>query len=302
MHGKRLQKATFAGGCFWCMQGPFDHLEGVKSTTVGYTGGNTERPSYEEVSSGKTGHAEAVEILFDPEKVSYRELLEVFWRNIDPTSINRQFADKGNQYRTAIFYHDENQKNAAEETKRELEISGKFDKPIATEITPASDFYPAENYHQEYYLKNPFRYEIYHQGSGRADFIKEIWGKTEKPGEIMEELRKKHCLPREGKVNALKETDENRLREGIINWEIVREGEHKLRKTIKTETFRNTVNLLNKIADIAEEENHHPDLHLYYNKLNIELYTHKAGGLTENDFIMAAKIDELQEKLGFSLK
>ena len=173
---KRNQEiATFAGGCFWCMQGPFDHLEGVISTTAGYTGGKTDNPTYEEVCSGKTGHAEAIQVVFNPEKVSYNELLEVFWRNVDPTQLNQQFADKGSQYRTAIFYHNDVQKREAEESKKKLAQSGTFDKPIVTEISPASKFFPAEEYHQSYYLKNPFRYELYKQGSGRAGFIERVW-------------------------------------------------------------------------------------------------------------------------------
>lgn len=171
---KETRKATFAGGCFWCMQGPFDFLEGVISTKAGYTGGNRENPTYEEVSTGVTGHAEAVEVTYDPQKISYEELLEVFWRNIDPTTKNQQFADRGSQYRTAIFYHNEKQKELAEKSKFELERSGKFDKPIVTEILPATNFYPAEDYHQDYYKKNPFRYEMYKQGSGRSSFIERM--------------------------------------------------------------------------------------------------------------------------------
>ncbi|NLG18774.1 MAG: peptide-methionine (S)-S-oxide reductase MsrA [Fibrobacter sp.] len=171
----KTEKATFAGGCFWCMQGPFDATEGVISTDVGYTGGTKENPSYEEVSTGKTGHAEAIEIIFDPEKVSYKELIEIFWQNIDPTTQNQQFADKGTQYRTAIFYHDQKQKELAEKSKIELQKSGMFDKPIVTEIVPASKFYSAEEYHQEYYLKNPEHYQRYKVGSGRSAFIERMW-------------------------------------------------------------------------------------------------------------------------------
>lgn len=170
-----LQKATFAGGCFWCMQGPFDFLDGVISSKAGYTGGNKENPTYDEVSSGTTGHTEAVEVTFDPQRVTYKELLEVFWRNVDPTTKDQQFADRGSQYRTAIFYHNNEQKQQAEQSKTELEKSGLFDKPIVTEILPVTTFYPAEEYHQDYYKKNPFRYEMYKQGSGRASFIERTW-------------------------------------------------------------------------------------------------------------------------------
>ncbi|MCF6149407.1 MAG: peptide-methionine (S)-S-oxide reductase MsrA [Candidatus Kuenenia sp.] len=180
MNHNKYEKAIFAGGCFWCMQHPFDQLGGVVSTTVGYTGGNVENPTYEEVCSGKTGHAEAIEILYNPSRISYSELLEVFWRNIDPTAVNRQFADVGSQYRTAIFYHTEEQKKLAEASKKELEKSGKFNRPIVTEIVPSSAFYKAEEYHQKYYEKNPARYNRYKYGSGREPYLKETWGKDSK--------------------------------------------------------------------------------------------------------------------------
>ena len=180
MENPNIQKATFAGGCFWCMQPPYDDLPGVISTTVGYTGGHVEDPTYEEVSTGETGHAEAVQILFDSTKTSYWELLQVFWRNIDPTNPYGQFADVGSQYRTAIFYHNEEQKRLAEKSRRELEESGKFKKPIVTQILPATKFYPAEAYHQEYYKKHPLRYNNYKVGSGRAGFLIKVWGKKKK--------------------------------------------------------------------------------------------------------------------------
>lgn len=158
--GKGLKKATFAGGCFWCMEAPFDSLEGVVQVTVGYTGGQTKNPTYEQVSAGGTGHAEAVEIVYDPARVAYEALLEIFWRNIDPTTLNRQFCDAGTQYRTAIFYHDEKQRLLAERSKEALEKSARLPGRIVTEITPASTFYAAEEYHQHYYKKNPLRYNI----------------------------------------------------------------------------------------------------------------------------------------------
>ena len=173
---EKFEKATFAGGCFWCMQPPFDKTEGVVSTTVGYTGGTTPNPTYEEVYAGETGHAESIEVVYDPSKVSYETLLEVFWRNINPTTPNRQFADVGSQYRAAIFYHGAEQKKLAVASKEKLEQSGKFDKPIATEIVPASSFYPAEAYHQKYYQKSPLRYKFYRFGSGRDQYLKEVWG------------------------------------------------------------------------------------------------------------------------------
>ena len=169
-------KATFAGGCFWCMQPPFDKLDGVISTTVGYTGGPEKNPTYKEVAYGKTGHAEGIEIVYDPTKISYTQLLNVFWRNIDPTTRDGQFVDRGRQYRTAIFYHNDDQHRLAKATKEELEKSGRFDKPIVTEITPASGFYPAEEYHQKYYIKKPVDYKRYRRGSGRDEFLERIWG------------------------------------------------------------------------------------------------------------------------------
>jgi peptide-methionine (S)-S-oxide reductase len=170
--------ATFAGGCFWCMEPPFDKTKGVLSTISGYTGGTKKKPSYEEVSAGRTGHAEAVQIVYDPRKITYEQLLEVFWQNIDPTTPNRQFCDVGSQYRSAIFYHDETQKRLAEESKVRLEKSGRFKQPIVTEIQPLREFYPAEEYHQDFYLKNPDRYFTYRVGCGRDRRLKELWGSS----------------------------------------------------------------------------------------------------------------------------
>jgi peptide-methionine (S)-S-oxide reductase len=172
--GRHLAKATFAGGCFWCMEGPFDKLEGVVSTTSGYTGGQKKNPTYEEVSAGGTGHAESVEIVYDPAKVSYEKLLDVYWHNIDPLTKDRQFCDAGTQYRSAIFYHDETQKRLAEASR--AEVQKRFKQPIATQIVPASAFYPAEEYHQDYYKKNPIRYKFYRTGCGRDRRLEELWG------------------------------------------------------------------------------------------------------------------------------
>jgi len=170
------ETATFAGGCFWCMEHPFDELDGVLSTTSGYTGGHKDHPSYEEVSSGSTGHAEAIQIVFDPARISYTQLLDVYWRNSDPTTPNRQFCDIGTQYRPAIFYHSEAQKQAAEASKRALMQHASFGKLIVTEITVASRFWPAEEYHQNYYLKNPIRYKFYRYNCGRDQRLKQLWG------------------------------------------------------------------------------------------------------------------------------
>jgi len=173
---KNVEVATFAGGCFWCMEKPFDELEGVISTTSGYTGGHTVDPTYEEVSSGRTGHAEAVQVTFDPDKISYAQLLEVFWRNIDPTTKNRQFCDSGSQYRSAIFYHDEIQRAIAERSLEELEASKPFPEPIVTEIVEFEAFYPAEDYHQNYYQTHPIKYKYYRWNCGRDQRLEQLWG------------------------------------------------------------------------------------------------------------------------------
>jgi peptide methionine sulfoxide reductase msrA/msrB len=174
-----LEKATFAGGCFWCMEPPFEKLDGVVEVTSGYAGGEAENPTYEQVSSGKTGHVEAVQILFDANKISYQELLEVFWKNIDPTDGGGQFVDRGSQYRTAIFYHNQAQKRLAEASKERLSRSGRFDRPIVTEIHPFSNFYPAENYHQDYYRTYSSNYRFYKQHSGRDRFLENTWEDNE---------------------------------------------------------------------------------------------------------------------------
>jgi peptide-methionine (S)-S-oxide reductase len=173
-----LAKATFAGGCFWCMEPPFEALEGVVSVTAGYTGGTKANPTYEEVSAGGTGHAESVEIVYAPAKVSYEKLLDVFWHNIDPTTADAQFCDHGRQYRTAIFYHDEMQKRLAEKSKQSLEESKTLPGPIVTEIVPAGTFYPAEEYHQDYAKKNPIRYRYYRYACGRDARLRELWGEA----------------------------------------------------------------------------------------------------------------------------
>jgi peptide-methionine (S)-S-oxide reductase len=174
----KQEVATFAGGCFWCMEAPFDKLPGVISVTVGYTGGHVKNPTYEQVSAGGTGHAESVQIVYDPGKISYEKLLDIFWHNIDPTVKDRQFCDIGSQYRSAIFYHNEEQKVLAQKSKEALEKSKPFKGPIVTEITPASEFYPAEEYHQHYYKKNPIRYKYYRYGCGRDQRLEQLWGKA----------------------------------------------------------------------------------------------------------------------------
>ena len=174
--GKANAVATFAGGCFWCMEPPFEKLEGVAEVISGYTGGRIKDPTYAQVSSGMTKHLEAVQIRYDRTKITYEDLLEVFWRQIDPTDDGGQFADRGLQYRTAIFYHNDDQRDLALESRDALENSGKFDAPIATEIRKAGPFYAAEEYHQDYYEKNSGHYKLYRRGSGREGFIEQTWG------------------------------------------------------------------------------------------------------------------------------
>ncbi|NVN99492.1 MAG: peptide-methionine (S)-S-oxide reductase MsrA [Geobacteraceae bacterium] len=171
-----LETAIFAGGCFWCMEQPFDQLPGVLSVTPGYSGGQKKNPTYKEVSAGGTGHAESVQIVYDPAKISYDKLLAVFWHNIDPTATDRQFCDSGDQYRSAIFYTSEAQHRTALQSKGALEKNKPFREPIVTEITAAGLFYPAEEYHQHYYKKNPIRYKYYRNGCGRDNRLKELWG------------------------------------------------------------------------------------------------------------------------------
>jgi peptide-methionine (S)-S-oxide reductase len=170
--------ATFAGGCFWCVESDFDKVTGVISTTSGYTGGKVANPSYGQVSAGGTGHAEAVEIAYDPAKVSFEKLLDHFWRNHDPLAKNAQFCDHGNQYRAAIFYHDDEQRRLAEASKQAAQA--RFKQPIQTEITAAGPFYKAEDYHQDYYMKNPVRYKVYRYNCGRDQRLEELWGKADK--------------------------------------------------------------------------------------------------------------------------
>jgi peptide methionine sulfoxide reductase msrA/msrB len=195
------EKATFAGGCFWCIEHPFEKLEGVSAVISGYIGGRKKNPTYEEVSAGATFHFESVQITYAPSKISYLELLDVFWKQIDPTDPGGQFVDRGLQYRTAIFYHNEEQKNLAEESKDQLDKSGRFDEEIVTEIIKADLFYEAEEYHQDFYKKSPREYKAYRRGSGRDKFLERIWGKkmeTEHSSKYQifkkptnEELRKK---------------------------------------------------------------------------------------------------------------
>lgn len=170
-------KAYFAGGCFWCMEEVFEKVDGVLSATSGYMGGTVSNPTYEEVSAGRTGHAESVEVVYDPAKVSYQKLLDAFWRNVDPITPNAQFCDHGNQYRSAIFFQTDEEKRASDSSKQTIEQSKRFKEPIVTQIVMASKFYPAEEYHQDFYKKNPIRYKFYKYNCGRAQRLEELWGK-----------------------------------------------------------------------------------------------------------------------------
>lgn len=175
-----LETATFAGGCFWCMEHPFEEIKGVKEVISGYTAGDKKNPTYEEVSAGKTRHVEAVQIKYDPSVVSYKKLLQTFWVQIDPTDPTGSFVDRGYQYRSGIFYHNEEQKGLAEESKKKIDSSGIFDKKVVTAIVPAKEFYRAEEYHQDFYKKSKRRYKRYRRGSGRDQFIKKYWTKENK--------------------------------------------------------------------------------------------------------------------------
>lgn len=170
-------KAYFAGGCFWCMEEAFEKVDGVLAVVSGYMGGTVANPTYEQVSAGQTGHAESVEVSYDPSKVTYQKLLDAFWRNIDPITTNAQFCDHGNQYRSAVFYMADEEKRLAEESKRAIEQSKQFPAPIVTQLVQASTFYPAEDYHQDYYKKNPLRYKYYKFSCGRAQRLEALWGK-----------------------------------------------------------------------------------------------------------------------------
>jgi len=184
---ENLKKATFAGGCFWCTEADFEKLPGVVRVVSGYTGGHKENPTYAEVSSGNTGHVETIQIYYDPSKISYDDLLDTLWKHIDPTDAGGQFADRGGRYRSAIFYHDEEQKKLAEKSKEALEKSGRFKKPIATEIVKFTEFYEAEEYHQDYYKKSSLKYSFYRHGSGRDQFLEKVWGKDLRPKKAKKE-------------------------------------------------------------------------------------------------------------------
>jgi peptide methionine sulfoxide reductase msrA/msrB len=197
-HGRELATATFAGGCFWCMESPFEQLDGVVSVVSGYSGGTTENPTYRNYAQG--GHLEVVEISYDPEKIEYEKLLDVYWRQVDPTDAGGQFVDRGHGYTTAIFYHDERQRRLAEESRRALESSGLFDKPLVTPILPAKPFYVAEQYHQDYYKENPLRYKFYRSRSGRDDFLDRVWGGQRGDEDMKDKALKERLTPLQYRV------------------------------------------------------------------------------------------------------
>ena len=225
------EKATFAGGCFWCIESAFEGLEGVVEVISGYTGGQKENPTYEEVCSGTTGHYEAVQVTYDPSKVTYRQLLEVFWRQIDPTDAEGQFSDRGSQYRTAIFYHNDEQRRLAEESKEVLDKSGRFSTPIVTQILPAPTFYRAEDYHQNYYRTCPVRYKAYRAGSGRDRYLQETWG-SEVHASHQERVRSEYMKPNDDELRKrltplqYRVTQENGTEKPFENeyWDNKREG------------------------------------------------------------------------------
>ncbi len=218
---KNLEKATFAGGCFWCMEPPYEKLDGVIDVIPGYTGGQKENPTYEEVSTGTTGHVEAVRIIYDPSQITYADLLDVFWGQINPTDPEGQFVDRGPQYRTAVFYHSEEQRQLAEKSREKVGKSGRFQKPIVTEILPASMFYRAEEYHQDYYKKNPIRYSFYRFRSGRDRYLKKKWGDGNNLEKMTKEDLRNKLTPLQYKV-----TQENGTEPAFHNeyWDNKKEG------------------------------------------------------------------------------
>lgn len=204
---KTILEATFAGGCFWCVESDFEKEVGVVEVVSGYTGGHKENPTYKEVSSSGTGHVEAIQVLYDPTKVAYEELLDIFWKHVDPTDSGGQFVDRGPQYRTVIFYHNDEQKRLAEESRKALAESGQFDKPIVTEIIKFSKFYKAEDYHQNYYKKNPIRYKYYRFGSGRDKFLEGVWGDNKEYSKPDDKVLRKKLTPLQYKVTQQQGTE-----------------------------------------------------------------------------------------------
>jgi len=221
-----LETATFAGGCFWCVEADFEKVEGVAKVISGYTGGREKNPTYKEVSAGGTGHVEAVQVHYDPQKVSYKELLDVFLRHVDPTDPDGQFVDRGSQYRTVIFYHDEEQKRLAEESKKKLGASKRFNRPVVTEIRKFDIFYPAEEYHQDYYKKNPIRYKFYRWNSGRDQFLEKVWKKDEGNTMIREDTMTRETTGSSDKTSKYSKPSDEELRKRLtpLQYKVVRES------------------------------------------------------------------------------
>jgi peptide methionine sulfoxide reductase msrA/msrB len=215
------RSAVFAGGCFWCTESDFEKVEGVVEAVSGYTGGRVDNPTYKQVSAGGTGHIEAVKVVYDPDKISYTELLDIFWRHVDPTDAGGQFVDRGDQYRSAIFYTDEEERQTAEASKKALAASGRFDRPIATEILPLGTFYVAEDYHQDYYKKNPLRYNWYRSGSGRDRFLEMTWAGEEKPMDKKSERSTKEEAP--GMTYAVPSEEELKQKLTPLQYRVARE-------------------------------------------------------------------------------
>ena len=255
-----MEKAVFAGGCFWCIDAPFEKIDGVKDVISGYTGGHVKNPTYEQVCSGTTGHVEAVEIIFDPKIISYSELLDIFWKQFDPTDDGGSFFDRGTQYKSGIFYVDENQKNIAEQSKERLNKSGIFSKPIVTRIEKLTDFYPAEEYHQHFYKKSPERYYSYRKGSGRDNFIMGLWGdlNVEKYKKAAEDKSKSKLTPLQYEVTQKNATKVLfRMNIGItIKWEymstLFRVNLYSVQLINLTQTAVGQVSLNRSIQDILK--------------------------------------------------
>jgi peptide methionine sulfoxide reductase msrA/msrB len=224
---QKTKSAFFAGGCFWCMESDFEKVEGVKAVISGYTGGNLPNPSYEQVSTGSTGHFEVVKVIYDPEKITYEKLLDIFWMHVDPTDSGGQFADRGSQYRSAIFYETEEERQLAQSSKENLEASGIFKKPLATDILPLGRFYEAEDYHQDYYKKNPIRYRSYRSGSGRNQFLKDVWdgaGNSTFGGVYAEMKNSGMSSEKNGRAYVIPDDAELRKRLTPLQYQVTRQG------------------------------------------------------------------------------
>ncbi len=249
----KLDVATFSGGCFWCVESTFEHYDGVDRVISGYTGGNETDPTYEDVASGKTGHMESVQVFYDPERISYNDLLEIYWRMIDPTDPGGSFADRGTQYRSAIFYYTDEQKRLAEESKQNLEASGRYDKPIVTEIRPAMEFYPAEAYQQDYSDKHPVSYNLYRFASGRDQYFKQIWGADK------DYVPEDAAASSDSMDNSDKETNDDEMSRASPWQEYVKPGDDELQKVLTPLQYMVTQNDGTETPFDNEYWNNHED-------------------------------------------